>query len=251
MTKSLYITIMAGGQGKRMMSELPKVLHKVNGEAMIVRLIREVLQLNPEKILIVVGKFKDQIKTEIEKNITIDNIEYVDQIVPLGTGDAIKCTLGVLSNTNVNNLILNGDVPLIRFETINEIYQNHLKSNTEFTITSIDSSNPTGSGRIIIDNNIFQEIIEEKDCTSEQRKINLINCGIYICCSSVLHNYIPLIDNNNVQKEYYLTDLVKIYRQFTQKIINLHILSREKEIEIYNINTREQLEFVENYLRSN
>jgi bifunctional N-acetylglucosamine-1-phosphate-uridyltransferase/glucosamine-1-phosphate-acetyltransferase GlmU-like protein len=285
----LYITLLAGGIGKRMQSDLPKVLHKVKGEVMIIRLLKQVIQLNPDKILIVVGKFRDMIKNEInkyfiehndssygipnnigrtphralhfsEKNLgkseSQNNLEtfflnnkivYINQEHPLGTGDAVKCTLDEFNGESVINIILNGDVPLLQYQTIKEIYDYFLSQYSKFLITSINLSNPTGNGRIIIDtNHNFKEIVEEKDCLPEQKNITLVNCGIYICSSDILIKYIPLIKNNNAQSEYYLTDLVKVYKDATNQKIDLFVLTPEKEIEIYNINTKEQLQFIEN-----
>lgn len=237
----LYVTILAGGIGKRMGGDIPKVLNLVKGEAMIIRLIKQVLKLEPEKIMIVVGKFYKIIRKEIENNIQDVRIIYVIQDVPLGTGHAVKCTLSEL-NDNVNNIILNGDVPMIKSDTINEIYHKYLSQKVNLMITSINLSNPNGNGRIIKDSNDnFSEIIEEKDCTNEQRKIKLVNCGIYIANGNILCNYIPKIGCENVQKEYYLTDLVKLYNGS----IGLYELSSDKEIEIYNVNTQEQLQYIE------
>ncbi|AGF85584.1 uridyltransferase [Moumouvirus goulette] len=245
----LYITILAGGLGKRMQSNLPKVLHQVKGQAMIVRLINQIMKLNPDKILIVVGKYHLIIKEEIEKNIKDKRIIYVDQPVPLGTGDAVKCTLSHFENEDIDNIILNGDVPMIQHTTIRDIYNFYTNNSKKILITSIHLSDPINNGRIIVDNyGEFSEIIEEKDCNNEQKKINLVNCGIYICSSKVLLTFIPKINNNNSQNEYYLTDLVKIYKQDKNNKIDLFILPKNKEIEIYNINTKQQLEYIENII---
>jgi len=239
---SLWITILAGGMGKRMQSDLPKVLHVVNGETMIVRILKQVSKLNPEKILVVVGKFRDIIKSTIEQSFISDKIIYVDQPQALGTAHAVKCTLAHFSDKVFTNIILNGDVPMLHFETIKEIYESFQQKNAKFMITTIHLANPTGNGRIIKDeNDNFLEIVEEKDCNHEQKKITLVNCGIYLCQSDILTEYIPKIDNRNAQAEYYLTDLVKIYRESTNQRIDLFILPPEKEIEIYNVNTKEQL----------
>lgn len=236
---NLTVTILAGGLGKRMKSDIPKVLHCVRGEPMIVRLIKEVMILNPDKIIIVVGKFKKIISDEINCHIQNAPIVYVDQENPLGTGHAVKCTLSELSSCD--NIILNGDVPLLRAQTIMEIYGDYLQKTSKMMITSIYLDNPTGNGRIIQNSNgKFNAIVEEKDCTDEQRLIRLVNCGIYICSSELLHKFIPLITNNNAQNEYYLTDLVKLYVK-TKGLVDLHILDQKREIEIYNVNTKEQL----------
>ena len=237
----LYVTILAGGAGKRMKSDLPKVLHLVKDKPMIVRLLKQVQILNPDKIIVVVGRFHQMIQDEIERHINDQRIIYVDQETPLGTGHAVKCTLPVLGTEHIDNIILNGDVPMIQHQTIREIYNQYLNDNAKLLITAINLANPTGNGRIIIDDNEhFKEIVEEKDCSSDQKLITLVNCGIYVCSSDVLTEFIPKIQNGNSQGEYYLTDLVKLYVEASHKI-GLYVLPAEKEMEIYNINTKEQL----------
>lgn len=242
---NLVVTILAAGMGKRMESPLPKVLHRVRGEAMIVRLIKEVIKLSPYKIIVVVGIFYAEIRAAIEEHISMP-ITYIKQETALGTGHAVLCTLGEIHGSNTN-IILNGDVPLLQHSTIQELYLTHMEKKSRLTITSIRLLDPTGNGRIIIDENkSFKEIVEEKDCTDEQKKITLVNCGIYISDSLVLKEFIPKILNNNVNKEYYITDLVKIYRQETLEKINLAILPENKKTEIFNVNTKKQLEELEN-----
>lgn len=240
--RKLHITILAGGAGKRMNSQLPKVLHMVGKKTMIVRIIEQCQLLKPDQIFIVVGKFAQEIKTEISEKITdCTNITFVTQPIPLGTGDAVKHTLPYLPD-NIINLILNGDVPLLQYETIKDIYHEYLKNKLQLLITAIELNNPTGCGRIILDsNNVFREIIEERDCNPEQKAIKLVNCGIYIIQSDILRQLIPIIQNNNSQSEYYLTDIIKIYKEKYGSKIDLFILPPSKYIEIFNINTHQQL----------
>lgn len=245
---SLCVTILAGGLGKRMNSTKPKVLHKIRNEIMIIRLIKEVMRLNPTKILIVVGKYGPQIKSKIEKYINNSVIKYVHQKYPSGTGNAIRCTLPFIYPCQ-NNIILNGDVPLLQYQTINEIYLSFLNSNLDTMITGINLNNPYGNGRIVMENGSIQAIIEEKDCLPHEKLIKLVNCGIYIAKNYILQKCIPEITNNNLQNEYYITDLVKIYKSmFTPNCqkIGVYVLSNEKEYEIYNVNTAEQLDFINN-----
>lgn len=217
---------------------------------MIVRLVEQIVQLQPSRILIVVGIFKDIIQAEIERAITdqscIDLIEYAIQPEPRGTGDAIKATLKHLPDLDDINIIINGDVPLLQYSTLREIYGFYLNHESALMLTAINLADPSGCGRIMTDTNgLCTEIIEEKDCTEAQRSQTLVNCGIYICSVRVLQSYIPLITNNNAQSEYYLTDLIKIYREATNMPIDLFVLGPEREIEIYNVNTKAQLEYVE------
>jgi UDP-N-acetylglucosamine diphosphorylase/glucosamine-1-phosphate N-acetyltransferase len=239
----LCVTILAGGVGKRMQSTLPKVLHCVNGSPMIVRIIKQVLCLEPAKIIIVVGKSKDLIKAEIEKYINDIRIEYADQTQPLGTAHAVASTINLLDD-NDTNIILNGDTPLLQWETINSIYKYYLESQTELLITSIKLDNPTGNGRIVVKNNTF-EIIEEKDCTDIQREIKMVNCGIYIMQSDMLKKYVMMISNDNAQNEYYLTDIVSIYNKYASKPISLFVLDPDKRGEVFNVNSKNELAIAE------
>lgn len=247
--EKLYLTILAGGLGKRMQSALPKVLHLVNGLPMIVRLLNEAKELNPHKIIIVVGQFKNVIEGTINKYIDLSklSIEYAIQDVPLGTGHAVLCTLNLLDNDGIN-LIVNGDNPLLTSKTMRDALHNFINNNNKLQITAIEANNPTGSGRIILHNNTFEKIIEEKDCTEEQRKIKLINCGIYLASTNILKKYIPEIKNNNVPKEYYLTDIVEVCQNDNLNGIGLFVIDKDKELEIINVNTKEQLDNLNNVL---
>lgn len=238
------IVIMAGGQGKRMNSPLPKVLHPVAGVPMIVRLIEQALALDPQNILVIVGKFRTEIQTEIEKWVISPLLIYVDQPEPMGTGHAVLCalpTLTELSDPNQNVLILNGDTPMLRYQTIQSILDSHREP---LTITALELEDPTGNGRIIRDSQgVFQEIVEQKDTTPDQALVKLCNVGIYVIRASTLFHFLPLITNDNAQKEYYLTDLVKLSRcsDGNEAGVGLHILPSEAADEIFNVNTQEQL----------
>jgi bifunctional N-acetylglucosamine-1-phosphate-uridyltransferase/glucosamine-1-phosphate-acetyltransferase GlmU-like protein len=238
---NLIVTILAGGVGKRMKSDIPKVLHKVHNTPMLIRIIQQSIKLDPIKIIIVVGKFKNIIKNSVDFYIADSYypITFVDQYEPLGTGDAVKQTLECLDNDSYN-LILNGDTPLISYDLLKKIQYNFLNNNYDLQITSINLFNPTGNGRIIKNNGVFEKITEEKDCNEQEKEITEVNVGIYVCSCKLLCDYIPKITNNNMQNEYYLTDLVDICSNNNQKI-GLYQLDSKYIREIMNINTPEQL----------
>jgi UDP-N-acetylglucosamine diphosphorylase/glucosamine-1-phosphate N-acetyltransferase len=240
---------MAGGLGKRMNSDIPKVLHKIKNKPMLISILETALSLNVYKILLVVGKYYNVIKNGISEYINqeiIDSkINYVIQNEALGTGHAIMCCkniLGKLPMSIESICILSGDVPLISSETIN-----NLLNNTEFCkILIANLSNPHGYGRIKIDNNRIVKIIEEKDCTYDEKKITLINGGIYSFNIKILLTYIDKLDNNNSQKEYYLT---QIFELINKDNINIYCNVIEDENEIMGVNTKEQLLIIENYIK--
>ena len=231
--------IMAGGLGKRMNSSLPKVLHEINDKPMIYYVIEKAFQAGCNQIGIIVGKYYEIIKMNIDTYYLNDKrIIYIIQEEPLGTGHAIKCSLNWMeTNLNINTdiLILSGDVPLISIKTL----ENLLKKENSLLITK--TNNPTGCGRIIFNSeNNVEKIIEEKDCNSDQREIKYINCGIYNIKLKVLLETINKITNNNMAKEYYLTDMIEIANNNNINI-NTYELPEDKTIEISNINTQEDL----------
>lgn len=254
------IIIMAGGLGKRMNSELPKVLHCVNEVPMIVKIIREAQALSPIRILIVVGKYRDIIKETINKFITeTNNIDYIIQPEPLGTGDAIKCCIPRLNffqqfYITYDVLILSGDVPLIISDTMKMM----LKNLKYIRIMSATMDNPSGYGRIICsdDNDEFEKIVEDKDCTPEQRLCKKVNVGIYAFDVNILTTYLYDITNtNNNNKysligEYYLTDIVEIIKTKENIDIDVIDIPADRQHEIMGVNTPEQLEFVVKYSKT-
>jgi len=169
---------------------------------------------------------------------------FVQQINPCGTGDAIKCTLDKYDNNEIV-LILNGDMPLVSSILLEQII--HI-NNPILLVAKLD--NPRGYGRILYDeNNNFIEIKEEKDCSNIEKNINIVNVGIYFLNSDILKKYIPLIDNNNIQNEYYLTDIIKIIKNEIN--IKTYLIEEELKYQISGVNTQQELINLENiYLKN-
>lgn len=238
------VLILAAGEGKRMKSELPKVLHIVKGKPMIIHVIETAYSTNPKKIVVIVGKHYQSIKKCIE-SYNIQNIEYVFQKDPLGTGHAImSCNYLFLPNYNSKFLILSGDVPFIKKNTIEELLISH--NNVSIIVTNL--INPSGYGRIIKDyDNNFIKIIEEKDCNDIEKNITTINSGIYLFNSILLDKYLNKINNNNANNEYYLTDIFKIIKDNEINIkFNLLELNLENQYQILGINDQNQLNYLNN-----
>ena len=240
---SIITAIMAGGLGKRMNTSIPKVLNLVNNKPMICHVIDQAIIAGSQHILIIVGKYKDEIKTTIDLEFSPDQlsiITYIDQTEPLGTGHAVKCCIDYFTTNNIDKnskvLILSGDVPLIKSETINRL----LDKSESLLVTELE--NPYGCGRIIFDANhgLIERIVEEKDCDDIERQIKYVNCGIYNLTLNTILQYIPLIKNNNKSAEYYLTDIIDLIRQDGKSICGVE-LPKEKQFEIVNINTQEDL----------
>jgi bifunctional UDP-N-acetylglucosamine pyrophosphorylase/glucosamine-1-phosphate N-acetyltransferase len=240
---SFVSAIMAGGLGKRMKTSIPKVLNLVNNKPMICHVITKALVIGSQYVLIIVGKYKNEIKTVIDSEFLPDQLSkivYIDQMEPLGTGHAIKCcidffiTNDIDKNTNV--LILSGDVPLIKTETIETL----ITQKNSLLITRLD--NPKGCGRIVFDKvyGSIEKIIEEKDCNDKEREIKYVNCGIYNLTVGTILNYIPLIKNENKSAEYYLTDIIDLL-YVVDSPMRIIELPKERQFEIININTPEDL----------
>ena len=250
--KSIVAVIMAGGLGKRMESSLPKVLHKISGIPMICHLLLKLKVLkhliNIKKIIIVVGKYKDIIKLEIEKYDQMPEIEYVIQDEPLGTGHAIKCCINELSEfPDSDVLILSGDVPLLQQNTMNKL----INMNEKVKIITTRINDPTGYGRIIEVNEKFDKIVEQKDCNKRELEVKEINCGIYAIKSDYLCKYLPYLKNNNSQNEYYLTDIIEIIKREEGFDIGILKIPEENVYEILGVNTIDQLKELEKLIIKN
>ena len=249
---SIVAVIMAGGLGKRMESSLPKVLHKISGIPMICHLLLKLKALkyliNINKIIIIVGKYKDIIKSELEKYDQLPEIEYVIQDQPLGTGHAIKCCINELSEYPESDvLILSGDVPLLQQHTMNKL----IKMNEKVKIITTILSDPNGYGRILKNGEKFDKIVEQKDCNKREIEIKEINCGIYAIKSEYLCKYLPHLKNNNSQNEYYLTDIIEMIKREENLDIGILKIPEENVYEILGVNTIEQLKDLEKLIVKN
>ncbi len=201
---SLSIVILAAGKGKRMHSELPKVLHVLAGITFLERVVKTAESLNPSSLYVVYGNGGEQVRKEMSHL----NVEWVEQREALGTGHALSQMLPYLGQDE-QVLTLYGDVPLISKETLQFLLKSTPKNALGLLVTELN--NPTGFGRIIRNErgNIIA-IIEQKDANEQQRAIKEINTGIMTASAQHLREWLPQIKNNNVQKEFYLTDIVAI-----------------------------------------
>ena len=248
MEKDLVVIIMAGGLGTRMESDIPKVIHKLAGLPMINHILRNLRKLkNIKQILIVVGKYRNQIQEAIESeaDLNLSNITYVNQLQALGTGHAIQCCINeLIKYPNSNTLILSGDVPMFSSNSMINLINNLDKARIVITT----NNNPTGYGRIIINDDKFERIVEQNDCTPEQLSILKVNCGIYSFNTEILCKWLPFIRNNNKKHEYYLTDIVEIIKREENTEIELYDLPSDKIIEVIGVNTISQLNELTNLM---
>ncbi len=201
---SLNVVILAAGQGTRMRSKLPKVLHQVGGKSMLAHTITTAENLGADRIIIVYGHGGEAVRTAIQN----EKVEWVEQTERLGTGHAVQQAIPFFSTKSEENiLILYGDVPLVREGTLRSLLEKQPKDSMAILTTEL--TNPQGYGRIIRSSQgEIEKIVEEKDASKEIRQIAEINTGILSASSQSLIQWLNNIDNNNQQKEYYLTDCV-------------------------------------------
>lgn len=198
---SVSVVILAAGQGTRMKSKLPKVLHEISGKPMLFHAI-EAAQKISDDITVVLFHEADMIRSKIMENYTNINFHIQDALNFPGTGGAM---MGVITK-HEKTLILNGDMPLVTNEALHRLIDN----DSDITMSVIELDNPSGYGRVIIENGEVKHIVEQKDCSKEQLKTKSVNAGVYCVKSSLLQKYIPTLKNNNAQKEYYLTDIIEM-----------------------------------------
>jgi len=198
---SLDIVILAAGQGTRMRSSLPKVLHPVAGKPMLGHVIDTARTLHPDSIQVVVGHGADLVRQSLQA----DDLYFVTQAEQLGTGHAVAQAMPELSADKV--MILYGDVPLIQQTTLERLLN---ESGTEcLALLTVRLEDPTGYGRIIRNaQGQVQAIVEQKDATPEQRQIREGNTGILVAPTAYLRDWLGRLSNNNAQGEYYLTDVI-------------------------------------------
>ena len=240
MNKELRVIILAAGKGTRMNSDLPKVLHKLQGKTLIDYVIDESELLKPKEIILVVGYKKERVIKHTESRI---NLKYAIQEEQLGTGHAVLQTKELLKNKKGHILILYGDVPNIKASTLLPIVDNHIINNRDLTLITAEIDDPTGYGRIIRDKkgNLLK-IIEEKDCNNNEKKIKEWNPGIYIFKIKEVFRILNSIKTNNASKEYYLTDAIGLAQQSNMQIKAIKIANSG---EVIGINTTDQLKELE------
>jgi bifunctional UDP-N-acetylglucosamine pyrophosphorylase/glucosamine-1-phosphate N-acetyltransferase len=202
----LAALLLAAGKGTRMKSDLVKVLHETCGAALIDWPVAAARQAGAERIVLVVGHQAEKVKAHCAGD---DSIAFAIQAEQLGTGHAVACAKEALSGFNGTVLILCGDVPLIRAETLRTLIASHRERKSTVTVLTTHLENPCGYGRIIKrEGGRIVRIVEEKDTTPEERDVCEINSGIYCVESAFLFETVAGLTNDNAQGEYYLTDIV-------------------------------------------
>ena len=243
----LATIILAAGKGKRMKNpDKSKVMFELNGKPLIQHVVDLALKIHSDKIVLIVGHQKQSVINFIGEKYPddISRIKFAHQDEQLGTGHAVMQTYEELKDFKGDVLILSGDVPMLKFETIKKFLSFHYDNNFQASLLSAIFDDPFGYGRIIRDSdNNFVDIREEKDSSEKEKKIKEINSGIYIIDSELLFEAIKTLKTDNSQGEYYLTDVFKYFRD---KGIKIGAIPVDNNIEICGINTIDQLKELEN-----
>ena len=234
--------VLAAGQGKRIKSNLPKVLHKVCGKEMVNHVIDSVRAAGIEDVNLIIGK-----GAELVKEGTSDrNVSYSLQAEQLGTGHAVKCAKSFLDGKKGVVAVFAGDTPLIKKSTIEKLFNEHVNNKNAATILTSLVEDPTGYGRIVRDENgEVLKIVEHKDCNEDELRINEMNTAIYCFDIELLVSALDKINNNNNQGEYYLTDVIQILKEANKRV---GAVTTEFE-ETIGVNSRVQLAEAEEILR--
>ena len=241
----LSTIILAAGKGTRMKSDLVKVLHPLLGVPMLSYPIDLSLNgINSGKTIVVVGYQGEKIRASFPD----DRLTFVDQGDPLGTGHAVLCTENYLKGVKGVILVLYGDVPLLKADTLRKCIDTHKRNEGVITVMSAVLENPTGYGRIVkMDGGLVQRIVEEKDASPPEMAIKEVNTGIYCVDSPFLFEALKQVRADNAQGEYYLTDIVAIANQRKQKVYAFPV---EDSTEVMGINTRVDLAKADEILRN-
>jgi len=234
MSRDLFTLVLAAGQGTRFKSPKAKVLHSLLGRSMLRLVASSLLALKPRKLLVVVGHQKEEVSREAAG----PGVEFVWQRAQLGTAHAVATARSRLQpHLEADVLVIHGDLPLITSAPLRQMVARHRRSGNALTFMTADLNDPSGFGRIIEEDGRAR-VVEQKDATPEQRKIRLVNVGIYVFRVRDLLAALPRISNKNKKKEYYLTDIVEVMSRMGRRVAPFLTPNPE---EIVGVNTRYEL----------
>lgn len=226
------VAVLAAGKGTRMKSHLPKVLHLLSGKTLVERVLDSCHLLQPEKQLVIIGYQGAKVQQALAHR---QDVEFVEQKEQLGTGHAVQQLTSALADYQGDLLVINGDAPLLRPTTLQQLVATHQQTQSAATLLTALLPNPQGYGRVFChDNHTISQIIEDRDCDEAQKLNNRVNAGIYCFNWQKLAEALPKLSTNNDQQEYYLTEIVDYLDRVTAFDV-------EDNQEISGINDRLQL----------
>lgn len=232
--------VLAAGKGTRMKSDLPKVLCQANGRPLVEYVIDSLRVAGVEKIIVVVGYKADDVKRQLSK---YQNIEFATQSQQLGTGHAVMMCKDNMKDHDGAVVVVAGDSPMLQSTSIKALLDDYAASRPGCILGTLIHDNPTGLGRIVRNSDgKFTGIVEEKDATDQQRKINEVNMSTYVFDGQKLLNALDQLTDDNAQGEYYITDVPSVLMDDDEDVRALPVL---KPIEALSVNTVEHLADVE------
>jgi bifunctional UDP-N-acetylglucosamine pyrophosphorylase/glucosamine-1-phosphate N-acetyltransferase len=239
----VHVVILAAGQGTRMKSHLPKVLHRLAGQPLIEHVLRTSDAIAPSTTTLIVGHGADHVRKTIGNR---PNLRYALQQPQLGTAHALQQAEAPLAGKQGTLVLLSGDVPMLTRETLRRLLQTHHSAGAAATVVTAMVDRPYGYGRIVRSNGQIVKIVEERDASADVRQIREINSGIYAFDLAPLFEALRGVASQNAQGEYYLTDLIGIYRR---RKLPVETLLVENPLEIRGINSRTELAEVSRIVR--
>lgn len=241
----LNILVMAAGLGTRMKSSLAKVLHRLDGRPLINHVVECAMELDPREVCVIVGHQASDVQASVLSEFDASKVSFATQEKQLGTGDAVNAARSRFESADSTLVVLSGDVPMITSETLSALVTQH--SDSACTVLSVRLKDPTGYGRVVRDENgSFASIVEQKDASEDEKLIDEINSGIYCFDARKLYQALSLVENDNAQGEYYLTDVPRILREQGEKV---GVFRCDNKSEVEGVNDRRQLAAMEEEIR--
>ncbi|MCB1142250.1 MAG: NTP transferase domain-containing protein [Leptospiraceae bacterium] len=235
--------VLAAGKGTRMKSDLPKVATLLNEKPLLLHVVETLESIGISRILVIIG-YKKEIVMDLLKN--KKGIEFAEQKEQLGTGHAVLCAEDALKDFEGNLLVCCGDVPLIRSHSFQELLDYHSENQMNATVLSAKIENPKGYGRLVFQTSgKLDRIVEEKDASDEEKKIDIINTGTYVFSAPSVFSKLKSINSQNAQNEYYLPDLIGIYNQGNGKTGTVVL---KNHLESLGVNSPEDLLYLHDIL---
>ena len=245
MDAKIAVVILAAGLGTRMKSNKAKVLHEVCGKPMISYVVEAARKVAGNDVVLVVGNQADKVRETVSN---LGSFSFAFQETQMGTGHAVLCALPHIPDRCRDVVILCGDVPLIKADTVKALIRAHVDEKRDISVLAVELEDPTGYGRILLDDQgRVRAIVEESDATVEQKRIRLINTGIFCVKKDLLLQAVPRIKSDNAQGEIYFTDIVEIAHA-EQRYIGVTV--GDNHLEVTGINTIQELKNVEHVIKN-
>lgn len=238
MRVTLAVVVLAAGEGKRMKSELPKVLHVAAGRPLLAHVLSAIEPLSADETVVVTSRRQDEVVDALELHGFGEGIRWAVQDPPQGTADAVRVALEKLRGGDGRVLVTAGDTPVLTTESLQALLEAHESADADVCVLTASVVDPTGYGRIVRDTEgRVRKIVEQPDATEEERLVHEINAGVYVFDATSLSDVLGRVDASNVQGEYYLTDAVEILVAEGGRVA----AHRIDEVEVAGVNSRAQL----------